>query len=48
MSEIIDKEEYEIIDGKPVKKTKKAFSTTEDEDIKNSEDKLVNFAGDDL
>jgi hypothetical protein len=48
MSEIIEKEEYEIVDGKPVKKTKKAFSTIEDEDVKNSEDNLVNFAGDEL
>lgn len=48
MAEIIDKEEYEIIDGKPVKKIKKAFSSTEDEDVKNSEDNLVNFAGDDI
>lgn len=48
MSEIIEKEEYEIIDGKPVKKVKKAFSSTEDEDTKNSEDNLVCFAGKDI
>lgn len=46
--EVIDKEEYEIINGVKVKKTKKAFSVTEDEDTKNSEDNLVCFAGDDM
>ena len=48
MSEIIEKEEYEIVDGQPIKKTKKAFSSIEDDDVKNSEDNLVNFAGDKL
>lgn len=46
--EVIDKEEYEIINGVKVKKNKKAFSVTEDEDTKNSEDNLVCFAGDDM
>lgn len=48
MSEVIEKEEYEIVDGKPVKKTKKAFSSIEDAAVKDSEDKLVNFAGDNV